>query len=245
MSTLKMGSKGEDVKRLQRLLNSMVHPPPGLDVDGDFGGKTLRALMRFQSQNALQQSGVVDTQVWTALGQKTSNASASEVPPAPNAALVAAVANGPAWLQVAIVEYGVHNESLPGEHNKRIIEYHSTTTLKATADETAWCSSFVNWVMGQAGYRGTNSAAAKSWLNWGLGIDPPQFGAVTVIFSEKIRKAGQDRGGTGSTSGFHVGFFVSGTSSHVRLLGGNQSKQVKTSNYPLSEWEIKGYRWPG
>ena len=40
-----------------------------------------------------------------------------------------------------------HEESPPGQRNRRIIEYHSTTTLRATDDETPRCSSFVKWVM--------------------------------------------------------------------------------------------------
>ncbi|MDH4280687.1 MAG: hypothetical protein OEW83_21690 [Acidimicrobiia bacterium] len=44
--------------------------------------------------------------------------------------------------------------------NPRIIEYHASTSLKASNDGTAWCSSFVNWCVSQAWLTGTNSAAA-------------------------------------------------------------------------------------
>jgi uncharacterized protein (TIGR02594 family) len=139
-------------------------------------------------------------------------------------------------MEIVRAEEGVTEYSLPGQHNKRIIEYHSTTTLKATTDETAWCSSFVNWVMKEAGYRGTKSAAAKSWLDWGVTLDSPRVGAIIVVFSEKMKKRG--------FTGFHVTFWLSASATHVKLLGGNQGNFVKESNYPLSEWEIKGYRWP-
>lgn len=65
-------------------------------------------------------------------------------------------------MPIAKAEMGIYENSAPGKHNKRIIEYHAVTTLKATTDETPWCSSFVNWVVKQAGYKGTDSALAKS-----------------------------------------------------------------------------------
>ncbi len=65
-------------------------------------------------------------------------------------------------------------EELPGAaHNPRILEYHRTTTLghgAASKDETPWCSSFVNFCMVMSGFRGTNSASARSWLKWGSGL---------------------------------------------------------------------------
>jgi hypothetical protein len=66
------------------------------------------------------------------------------------------------WMEIATAELGVHENSLSGRHNARIIEYHQATTLRATTDETAWCSSFVNWVFRQSGRTGTNNAAARS-----------------------------------------------------------------------------------
>ena len=48
---LKKGSKGDDVKQLQKLLN--------ITVDGDFGPATELAVMRFQAQNGLKTDGIV------------------------------------------------------------------------------------------------------------------------------------------------------------------------------------------
>lgn len=60
------------------------------------------------------------------------------------------------WLVIARREEGVLENTSNTEHNPRIIEYHSTTG-KFQNDETPWCSSFVNWVITQAGLKGTNS----------------------------------------------------------------------------------------
>jgi uncharacterized protein (TIGR02594 family) len=132
----------------------------------------------------------------------------------------------------------VREDSLPGHNNSRILEYHQTTTLRASDDETPWCSSFVNWTLRQAGRRGTNSAAAKSWLDWGSPVVAPLPGDVVVI---KKKTPGVARA-TGSFSGYHVGFYISATPTHVRLLGGNQSDSARYSNFPLSTYEVQGYR---
>ena len=140
---------------------------------------------------------------------------------------------GNSWLDIAKAELGIHEDALPGQHAPRILEYHKTTTLKATTDETPWCSSFVNWVMTKAGRKGTNSAAARSWLDWGATLTTPVEGAVAVI---KKKTVGSDSA-TGSTSGFHVAFYISLSATHIRLLGGNQSDQVKYSNFALSAYD--------
>lgn len=46
--------------------------------------------------------------------------------------------------EIAKSQIGV-KEKDGNEHNPQIIEYHIASVLKATTDETPWCSSFVNW----------------------------------------------------------------------------------------------------
>lgn len=60
METLKLGSKGDAVKKLQQALN--------LTVDGDFGLKTDKAVREFQAKNRLTVDGVVGNNTWKALG---------------------------------------------------------------------------------------------------------------------------------------------------------------------------------
>ena len=145
--------------------------------------------------------------------------------PSPQAATSAT----PEWLEAAVREIGVEEVPGPGD-NPRILEYHQTTTLRATDDSIAWCSSFVNWCMKQAGIEGTKSAAARSWQNWGKKLDSPRNGCVAVL-----------RRGTNPTNG-HVAFYVGEGSSTIRLLGGNQSDQVKVSAFPKTM--VLSYRWP-
>lgn len=225
------GTIGPQVKKLQLLLNSALHPSPHLSMDGVFGPATTAAVQRFQRERGLAADGVVGPRTWEALGQKGTAL--------PSETYLSCRADTP-WLEIAAMQLGVHEDSRPGHHNTRIVTYHQTTTLRATTDEVPWCSSFVNWVMTKARYTGTGSAAARSWLNWGIGLPAARPGAITVI---RRKKAGADAA-TGSSSGYHVAFLISQSASHVRLLGGNQSDSVKYSNFALESYRVEGYRWP-
>ncbi len=143
------------------------------------------------------------------------------------------------WMRVAQAEMFVAEVAGRG-NNPRIMEYHATTTLGSQPDSVPWCSSFVNWCLRQVGIRGTNSAAAASWVNWGQGLEAPRYGCIVQL---RTARQGHDRA-TGSSSGNHVAFFVSQTATHITLLGGNQSNQVKESNYRLSSYDIRAMRWP-
>src|SRR4030095_2451187 len=79
---------------------------------------------------------------------------------------------------------------------------------------SAWCSAFANWCVEKAGYEGTDSAWAKSWLTWGKKLATPRRGCIAVF----------TRG-----DGGHVGFYISKTSSVIKVLGGNQSDEVNIS----------------
>ncbi len=144
----------------------------------------------------------------------------------------------PAWYQIAEGELGVHETPGPLA-TARIVEYHAATWLKATSDEIAWCSSFVNWCVAKAGLLPTRSAAAKSWEQWGE-TSGLRVGAIVVI---RNKQAGGDQA-TGSGSGFHVAFFAGEENGHIRLLGGNQHDAVRYSDFPLASYEVVAVRWP-
>lgn len=61
MQTLKFGSKGEDVKKLQSYLN--------LCVDGIFGKMTEESVKQFQKENGLVPDGIVGAKTWDKLEQ--------------------------------------------------------------------------------------------------------------------------------------------------------------------------------
>jgi uncharacterized protein (TIGR02594 family) len=141
-------------------------------------------------------------------------AAAPPAAPAPEAGV-------PRHLAIARGELGT-NEIRGGRDNARIVEYHQTTTLRARDDETAWCSSFVNWTMEQAGVRGTDSAAARSWLNWGQQV-PMNANSVrpgdVIVFPR----------GNNSAQG-HVAIVSEVLDGgRVRVVGGNQG--VRGENF--------------
>lgn len=137
----------------------------------------------------------------------------------------------PVWLDIARGELGVA-EVVGPEHNPRILEYQQTVQYGARDDETPWCSAFVNWCMRRAGLEGTNNAAARSWLNWGVPLAGPRLGCVVVFW----RVSPSDWRG-------HVGFFVAEQGQHaLDILGGNQNNSVSIAPYPRSQ--VLGFRWP-
>ncbi len=139
----------------------------------------------------------------------------------------------PAWMHIAEGEIGQHE--ITGGENPRIIEYDAATTLAAKTDEVPWCSSFVNWVMSRAAITGTRSAAAKSWLSWGIGLTVPSLGCICVL-----RDVRQPPG-----HGYHVAFWQGESEGRSILLGGNQSDSVKISTFGLETFQVQGYRLPG
>ncbi|OGP10431.1 MAG: hypothetical protein A2048_01320 [Deltaproteobacteria bacterium GWA2_45_12] len=136
----------------------------------------------------------------------------------------------PPWLEIAREEIGVCE--IPGsKNNPRIIEYGQATVLKATNDETPWCSAFVNWCFAQVGIEGTRSAAARSWIHWGDEIKEPVLGCVCVL-----------KRGLSLWQG-HVGFFIGKVpTNHIQLLGGNQGNTVRIEAFPANR--VLSYRIP-
>lgn len=136
----------------------------------------------------------------------------------------------PPWMTVASNEVGVKEYPGNGE-NPRIVEYLRSTNLSApdsARDETPWCSAFANWCVEKSGYAGTDSAWARSWLNWGSAITKPRHGCIAVLQR--------------NVNNGHVGFYLGATANGIRLLGGNQSNEVKVSTYKKTD--VLGYRLP-
>lgn len=88
------------------------------------------------------------------------------------------------------------------------------------ADETPWCSAFVNFIAWQLDLPRTDSARARSWLDVG---QPVNYEAAMVGFDIVVLE--RDGGG-------HVGFFDARQPARVFLLGGNQSNAVTIQGYP-------------
>jgi len=65
-STVKRGSRGEDVLHLQTRLQALGYDPG--KSDGIFGEKTEAAVIRFQQDKGLKPDGIVGAKTWNAIG---------------------------------------------------------------------------------------------------------------------------------------------------------------------------------
>lgn len=65
--TIKLGSKGSDVKKAQQLLIAKGYSCGAAGADGDFGAGTYNAVKKFQADNGLEADGIVGDNTWAAL----------------------------------------------------------------------------------------------------------------------------------------------------------------------------------
>ncbi|HTQ33600.1 MAG TPA: TIGR02594 family protein [Stellaceae bacterium] len=122
-------------------------------------------------------------------------------------------APGVPWMTIARGELGVTEGN-----NPRITEYFATTALGPQPDSVPWCAAFVNFCVTRSGNTGTNSALARSWLEWGSDSDFVP-GCVVVL-----ARGGPQTG--------HVGFYVGrDQNGAIQLLGGNQHNSVNISTF--------------
>ena len=67
LNVLKKGSKGEQVKALQRMLYAMGYALGYTPIDGEFGSKTDDAVRAYQKKRHLTDDGIVGEKTWTKL----------------------------------------------------------------------------------------------------------------------------------------------------------------------------------
>lgn len=118
--------------------------------------------------------------------------------------------------------------------NVYCVEVPSGVFIARTSDFVPFisgnCSSFTNWVLKQAGYKNTNSAWARDWLDYG-DIADKQRGAIFVF----------ERNAPGGDS--HVTFYTGKeTATGYLCIGGNQANSVCIKEYPKKD--LLGKRWP-
>lgn len=136
----------------------------------------------------------------------------------------------------ALNERGI--KEIPGKvANPRIQYYHEFTGLKATSDETAWCSAFMNCAAVINGGKGTNSAMARSWLLWGNKVEASETRQGDIVIYKRLNADGIDDGASG-----HVGFLTKpvGLGIWLPTLGGNENNQVMIKDY--ARINVLGYR---
>lgn len=118
-------------------------------------------------------------------------------------------------------------------HNPVIVNFWKLARLSGIKnDEVPWCAGFVGAMLEANGIKSARSDSSRAYLNWGQGIDAPEYGCV-VVFSRP--------------GGGHVGFCVGvDQGGRLLILGGNQGDQV--SILPFDRTRVTGYRrvpWAG
>ncbi len=141
------------------------------------------------------------------------------------------------WMNFAVAELGKNERDNPD----RIKEYHTQGGGSSKwGGEMPWCASFVGWALKQAGYKGSGSAMARSYMKNGTDFSdktPIPYGSIIVV-----------TGNRGASSG-HVCFATGEANGRVQVVGGNQGNkndqnggEVTRSSFPKSS--VIGIRWP-
>ncbi|TBE77242.1 TIGR02594 family protein [Rhizobium ruizarguesonis] len=208
------------------LADAQIHVRPGPGYVAVFKYNNLVKTLPFEVKGDAQLQVEFSPTDWASEDER------SVVPVNPNPPVGDAAGDLPPWMKFAYAELG-QTEFQGTESNQRILEYLRSTNLpnSAISDETDWSSAFVNWVVRQVGYSGTNSAVNRSWLTWGKPIYPIQPGCVAVFW----RISPTDPTG-------HTGFVVGETDTTITIIGGNQHNSVSIVSVPKARF--LGCRWP-
>lgn len=137
----------------------------------------------------------------------------------------------PNWLENALRYIGL--KEIQGiKHNPKILEFWQKIGVSFKDDETPWCAGFVGGVLEEVGVKSSRSAAARSYMTWGVELPGPAVGSVVTFW----------RGNIDSWHG-HVGFVVGKDyRGHLMVLGGNQGNEVCIK--PFNTWRVLSYSWP-
>jgi uncharacterized protein (TIGR02594 family) len=138
------------------------------------------------------------------------------------------------WLTWLIKNQGQKEITGP-KHNPWIVDLFKHTSYKTNKDETPWCAACINAALENTGYKGTGSAAAKSFDN---------FGSHSQLKPGAIITLRHANGGRHVTCLHHII-----DRNHIACIGGNQNNQLKISIYNIAgnasgHDALVGCRWP-
>lgn len=190
---------------------------------GNFGAKTLNAVLAFQRARGLKVDGKVGDETWGALFVPVVGTPQAVITPQPLGEI-------PPWLMEALkdLQKGV-SEIKGSQDNPDIVAMHQQTSLHAQDDETPWCASAVCAWLERAGIQSPRSAAAASFRSWGREVPDgsQRLGCIAVMTR---------------TGGNHVTIYLDEDDYGIYGLGGNQGDRVSIRRY---SWAIiTNFRMP-
>lgn len=134
----------------------------------------------------------------------------------------------PVWLRIARGYLG-QREIASAKHNPLILRWWQRIRAPFTDDERPWCAGFVGGVLEEVGINSSRSAAARSYVNWGLGLAKPAVGCIVVL----------ERG-----SGHGHMFFLAGRDPRGNLVGLGGTQGDKVSIAPFDPKRVIATVWP-
>jgi len=137
----------------------------------------------------------------------------------------------PPWMEIALEEAkkAKYVEETLSPTTEMANKYHTYIGKSNANGSTAWCASFVNWCLNEAGQKNAKSAGSQSVL-WNEGklfkrIDEPVYGCI-VLMTNYVKSTGK------SNSHGHVTFLYGlDANGDLICLGGNQNDRLKFSRY--------------
>lgn len=207
------------VKWLQSRLN-LHGAMPRLSMDGDFGALTRRALIKFQTSEGLDQTGIADAATVAALRNFRNTDSTVSLAPKPDERF-------PIWLEEMTRRMGLHEV----KDNARLSDWLKIGKYLGNPKNLPWCGDAVETCFAKTMLHEplpSNPFWAQGWARFGRHLDNPATGAVGVI--------------RWSSRSGHVGFVIDWNDTQIKLRGGNQSNAINDRWFPRSKFIA--YRWP-
>lgn len=182
----------------------------GYDVgplDGIFGRRSRNALVKFQRDNGLRQTGVADDVTVALLRERQTVQPPAKID----------LADRFPWMAIGLTKKGL----IEDRDNKELREFLKSDgkTLGDPA-KLPWCGDYVETCIAVAlpdEILPNNPYLARNWTKFGKDVKP-SYGAVMAFW----------RGTKTGTSG-HVAFYYAEDATHYHVLGGNQSNSVSVT----------------
>jgi uncharacterized protein (TIGR02594 family) len=109
----------------------------------------------------------------------------------------------------------------PGAKSNPAVEsFFAASGHPGLTDDIPWCAAFVGAVLVECGVAGSGSLMARSYENWGRGLNWAEARVGDVV----VLSRGQKPSG-------HVGFFIRFEGDRIVIRGGNQGDEVNDTSF--------------
>lgn len=234
---LRMGSTGDDVRRLQQNLASLGF---GLNGTGFFGPATDTAVESFQRRAGLKVDGIVGRDTLAAIASAVQTGGKSVVPAGLNAGRPIihlpskAEISRPLWLEAGMRMLGT--KEVPGKgDNPTIMQWakdEGGAIEKAyTHDSIPWCALGANHILTKVGLKGTETLWALDFEGKWPSVRLPDV--AVGAFAPMLR----DGGG-------HI-ICIVGKDQHGNVMGWGCNQTDQVSIVPFARTRLnRGFWWP-